>query len=436
MIVPRKIIFVWGLFLPFLVLAPHDPIFLKISLVFIAMLLVLSLTDALTAVSLKGSIHVSAPEICHIHLMREETLSLEISNDSQRSFDLLLNPSLPYRIRGKEAFYEMRLHGTSRNSFSLECVAERRGSFKYSFCMIEFPSLLGLWSYRKKAGLNCEIRVYPDLRKERKTLNAVISAFLNGVRSQQIVGQGRDFERLRDYQAGDSYDSMAWKATARKGRPVSKVFQAERTLKIYAAIDVSRLSGKLSSDGAPAIERFLSAALILGTAAERQGDLFGIIAFDEQVRRFIRASSGRPHHIACRDAVFSLESGMQSPFFENLFSFIRTKIRTRSIIFFLTDLGDPSIAESFASEIKLLSVQHLCMVNSIKDPRSSPIFEEGIGEEGEIPSALAGHISWMRLAALRRELANSGVRAVLSSHESFTSSLLGSYMDLKRRQLA
>jgi len=90
-----------------------------------------------------------------------------------------------------------------------------------------------------------EIRVYPNLHPERRNLAGL---FLNrgafGIHAQRQVGKGRDFEKLREYIPGDSYDEIHWKATAKRGHPVTKVFQVERTQEIVVVIDSSRLSAK------------------------------------------------------------------------------------------------------------------------------------------------------------------------------------------------
>src|SRR5207344_2975735 len=110
------------------------------------------------------------------------------------------------------------------------CTARRRGNFHLTRAVLECASPLGLWSIRKPKALHSEVRAYPNLWAERKSLAAL---FLHrgglGTHAQRQVGKGRDFEKLREYAAGDSYDEIHWKATARRGHPVTKVFQIERT---------------------------------------------------------------------------------------------------------------------------------------------------------------------------------------------------------------
>src|SRR5439155_1828093 len=113
-----------------------------------------------------------------------------------------------------------------------------------------------------------------------------------GLHAERQVGKGREFEKLREYVPGDGYDEIHWKATAKRGRPITKVFQIERTQEIYVVIDASRLSARSVKGGRPrdedrkadamrlphplqpstidappsatVLERFVTAALVLG----------------------------------------------------------------------------------------------------------------------------------------------------------------------------
>ena len=95
------------------------------------------------------------------------------------------------------------------------------------------------------------------------------------------------------------------------------------------------------------LERFLTAALVLGLAAEQQGDLFGLLAFTNKVETFVRAKNGKAHYSACRDALYRLQPQIVTPDFEEVCTFIRLRLRRRALLVVLTALDDPVLAESF-----------------------------------------------------------------------------------------
>ena len=197
--------------------------------------------------------------------------------------------------------------------------ARQRGVFQCPDVFVEAPSWAGCWALRKCFPVDAEIRVYPNLRRERRQL---ANLFLNrgqiGVHAQRMVGQGREYAQLREYAAGDSILDVHWKASAKRGELVTKTYQVERTQEVYLVVDHSRLSGLASTqrevediDDAyveTILERYVAAASVMSAVAEREGDLFGLLAFGHQVSRFVRASSGKQHGQVVQDALFDLKT--------------------------------------------------------------------------------------------------------------------------------
>src|SRR5437899_2362462 len=247
--------------------------------------------------------------------------------------------------------------------------------------------------------LRSELRVYPNFFTERRNLAALFlhrGAF--GLHAQRQLGKGREFEKLREYVPGDGYDEIHWKATARRGHPITKVFQIERTQEVYVVIDASRLSARETvsdakyqvsdrstttadppdtahlTPGTSTLERFVTAALVLGLAAEQQGDLFGLLTFTDRVGKFIRARNGKAHYSACRDALYTLQPQIVSPDYDEVCTFIRLRLRRRALLVFLTSLDDPVVADSFVKNMDLIRRQHLVLVNMLQPPGVAEVF--------------------------------------------------------------
>ena len=220
---------------------------------------------------------------------------------------------------------------------------------------------------RKTLPLQSEIRVYPNLAAERKKSPAFFKRGRLGVHGQRQIGKGREFEKLREYAAGDGFDDIDWKATARRGHPITRVFQIERTQEVYIILDASRLSARpvAGDPDATILERNVTASLLLALAAEKQGDLFGLITFSDRVHDFVRARNGKTHYGACRDALYTLQPRLVAPDFDELFSLLRLRLRRRALLIFLTELDDPIVAEAFQRNVPLLR-QHLILVGMAK----------------------------------------------------------------------
>lgn len=321
------------------------------------------------------------------------------------------------------------------------------GRYPLERIYLEMDSRHRFWAFRQALPVASELRVYPNLKTEYRLLKGMAFRHLNGIHTQRQVGKGRDFEQLREYLPGDGYEDIHWKATAKFSHPVTKVFQIERTQEIYVVLDASRLSGRTMSaadDGVTdgetppptLIERYITAALGLGVAAEQQGDLFGLLTFSDRVTRFARAGGGHAHFKTCLESIYTLRAEAVAPDFNDLFAFIATHLRRRALIVFLTSLDDPVLAESFAAHADMIRRQHVVLVNMIRPPGARPLFSDpAVDSPAGIHQALAGHQTWQHLRETQRRLQRLGVRLTLMETGRLSLQVISQYVQIKQRQM-
>ncbi len=180
----------------------------------------------------------------------------------------------------------------------------------------------------------------------------------------------------------------------------------------------------------------MTAALVLGLAAEQQGDLFGLLTFADKVEKFVRAKNGDAHYNACRDALYMLEPKIVTPDFDELCTFIRLRLRRRALLVFLTALDDPAVAESFVRNMDLIRRQHLILVNMIQPPGIKPLFADpNVSNVDDLYRELGGHLRWQNLRELQKILQRRGVQFSLLANERLSADLVSQYLNVKRRQL-
>jgi uncharacterized protein (DUF58 family) len=184
------------------------------------------------------------------------------------------------------------------------------------------------------------------------------------------------------------------------------------------------------------MERYAAAALVLGLAADRQADEFGVLAFDDRVRKFVRAKSGKAHYNVCRDALHTLQARSVSPDFAELFTFMATKIRRRALLILLTNLDDPVLAESFTANIDVISRRHLVLVNMLKPAAAQPLFSDpSANTVDDIYRKLGHHLQWRHLRETEKHLRRRGVGFCLLENENLCTDIVSQYLTVKRRQV-
>jgi uncharacterized protein (DUF58 family) len=463
MIVPRTRLLLWValIVLPFSAIGSTVPGALEISAWLIGGLVTLVLADALLARGRLDGLRVELPGLVRLQKDRPGFLGVRIHNEPQTARPIRLGFAFPQEIAAEDDRTALLPAGAVSSRIEWPLAPSKRGLYLLDRAYLEGVSPLGFWSVRRSQPVRAELRVYPNLFDERKNVAAVFLRRANlGAIAQRRAGQGREFEKLREYLPGDSLTDVHWKASAKRGHPVTKVFQIERTQEVYVIVDVSRLSARAvrveggggkwsaasSADGAippstftlhSTLERYVTSALILGLAAEQQGDQFGLVTFSDRVLSFVRAKSGQAHYDACRDRLYTLQPQGVSPDFEELCSFLRLRLRKRALLIFLTTLDDPMLAESFARATELINRQHLLLVNMLQPEGATPLFSDGApaGDLDDVYGRLGGHLRWRDLRDLSKTLERRGVRFSLLDPTRLAAQLVAQHAEVKGRQL-
>ncbi|WP_269524630.1 DUF58 domain-containing protein [Coraliomargarita parva] len=408
-------------------------------------ILLISLLDLLLSASRMKGLAVTLDPVTRLSRENPGRITVHIRVDGQPPEFLTVGLPLPVSFLQDDAVRRVKLVDSPSNHWTLDfpVTARLRGVFACPAAYVQLRSVLGLFDVRRVYRSEAEIRVYPNLRRERRQLaNLFLNRGLLGIHSQRMVGQGREYEQLREYATGDSIQDIHWKASAKRGELVTKTYQVERTQEIYFVIDHSRLSGlrttrsETDTDDDYAetlLERYVTAASVLGLVAEQAGDLFGLVAFGSQVSRFVRASSGKQHHQVIQDALFDLKSE-PGPFdLDELFSFLRMRLRRRALLIFMTDLNDHAAGEDFGRHVGMIAGQHHVLVNSIRREGVWPMYQNP--DAPDLVGELAGHLRWDGLRELQAELRAAGVEFAVLDDEKLSLDLVNQYLSVKQRQI-
>ena len=425
----------------------------------VGLLFILAVVDGVTARKRLEGVSIELPELVRLQKGREGSVNVRVRNATRAPRTIRIALPWPEELFvAKESQRVLLPRGADAAQMEWSVTARKRGRFRIDRAYFETPSTLGFWNARRSSAAALELRAYPDLRTERSSVAAIFLRRAGaGTRVQRQAGQGREFEKLREYMHGDSIEDVHWKASAKRGHLVTKIFQVERAQEVYVIVDASRLTARemagspvprFESSDSPgdaagaltasttALERFVTAALVLGVAAEQQGDQFGLITFSDRVLSFARAKSGQAHYDVCRERLFALQPQMVSPDFDELCSFIRVRLRKRALLIFLTALDDPLLAETFLGSVDLICRQHLVLVNMLTPAGAAPLFSDAdVRDVDDIYRRLGGHLRWRQLRELEKVLQRRGVQFSLLDPAKLSAQILAHHAEVKARQL-
>src|SRR5207247_3789152 len=115
-----------------------------------------------------------------------------IENLTGAALRVRLAATLPEGVHTEQPVLELAAP-PGRSTAPWSCTSITRGDHPLRELHMEAASPLGLWSVRTRRGLDCTLRVYPNLR-DRATAALFLRAAGPGVRLRRQRGKGKEFE--------------------------------------------------------------------------------------------------------------------------------------------------------------------------------------------------------------------------------------------------
>ena len=318
---------------------------------------------------------------------------------------------------------ELRVVGLVRGEAALGDVALR----------VRTP--LGLAARTLRYRLDDRVTVAPSLAGIRRFRWLAVHERLAaaGVRDARRRGEGSSFARLRDYAVGDDPRHIDWKATARRGHPITREFTVEQSQTVYVLVDAGRSMTQLAGDF-PRFEYALSSAMVLADVAVRAGDRVGAMVFDDQLRAFVPAQRGSAALNALRTALVPVQPTLVEPDYSAAFRALALRQRKRALVVMLTDVIDARAARSLLAHLTRGASRHLGVVVAL---RNEALLAASTRRAGEDPTALylraaSEELLDERAVALQR-MRDAGVVVLDVAPDAMAAAVVSQYLELKAR---
>lgn len=320
---------------------------------------------------------------------------------------------------------------------ALPLTAWRRGQGRVAWLALEWRSKLGFVVRRRSRPVQGPaIHVLPDLRAVQEAGLRAQNAkqYLQGLKVQRHIGDGREFDALREFQPGHDTRAIDWRTSARTRTLHVREYREERNHNIVAAIDCGRLMSRNLGEIAR-IDHALNASLHLAYASLQAGDRMGLMGFDQEQRFWLAPQHGRGALQRFVDATEALPYTLNVTDFRSACVQLDRKLKRRSVIIFFTELESQRQGEALAAALQTLAKKHLLVVAAVGEGDSSPVAAQPIERSEDIETTImAARLVGERDAALRA-LSARGIRTINASPARLAVALLNLYHDVKRRGL-
>ena len=359
----------------------------------------------------------------------------EVHNRSGRVIAFEVTEDVPDGIEVDEPVVRGEIRPRSRAEVRYVARPTRRGRYEWGDIHYRYQSVLGLVVRRGRIRGTSAVKVYPNVANVGRYELAVRQHRLAevGLTAAARRGQGSMFESLRDYVEGDDPADIAWKATARRGRPITRNFEMDRSQNVLIVLDCGRLMtaqvGELSR-----LDHAINATLLLTHVAAKQGDFVGLVAFSDRVERYVPPVRGRAAVTRMNEALYELEPRVREPNYEQACRFLALRHRKRSLIVIITDVIDAEASSMLLTYAARFARRHMPLCVTLRDLDVEHVCAARPSNAGDcFTKTVALQMQRRRAEALER-MRRTGVSVLDVDPREMTPRMLNRYLMLKRRQ--
>ncbi len=303
------------------------------------------------------------------HVGRTTTVDLVLANTTGASLRVDVRMPWPLGIDAAELRTELRVAAGGEARIPVACVPLRRGRVLLPPIGVGVFGPLGLLEHRSLRAREDSLRVAPGRPAgEVAALRARATSLQDaGMRRTPRRGSEWEFESLRDYVVGDEVRHLDWKASARRCRPVVRLFQEERNAELIVALDCGRLMNT-TIDGVRKLDLAMTPLLDVAAVALRRGERVGLLAFDKRVRAYLPPGAGMPRLAAMTAALADLEDDDEPTSHLRAVSHLEERQRRRCLVVVFTDFTDELSARDMYASLAALARRHTLVFVGVGDP--------------------------------------------------------------------
>ncbi|HHO59419.1 MAG TPA: DUF58 domain-containing protein [Thiotrichales bacterium] len=289
---------------------------------------------------------------------------LDIHNRSNRPCWLEYQPAFPAQLGADAQIKRFRVPAAGHLTDRFTLVASALGEIALGDYYLRVLGKYGLVWWHQRRQSDDRVRVAPA--------SAIFSTRSEGLQrdglrqSARRAFSGLEFLAHREYQYGDSLQSIDWKASARARKKMVRVKAQEQRIELLILLDCGRTS-QLKAGEISQLYHNVNIASKLSDIALQQGDSVACISYADKPLLTMPLSRGNRARMQLRSL---LQQATALPVESSLLLAAlqaRRLLGHRGLVVVLTDLHSGEMYSQFTRAIRLLSEKHLTLVASMED---------------------------------------------------------------------
>jgi uncharacterized protein (DUF58 family) len=380
----------------------------------------------------RGKVRVSREKPARLSVGIDNEVALLVENRGRRPVELILRDEAPLGFGVEPPLLQTEVPASGWVRLVYRLLPTARGNVRFGDIHIRQRCPLGLAWIDRKLDAAEEAQVYPNLLDVRR-YEALMRTTLvrqGGYHIKRLPGASQEFSHFRDYTVDDDFRHINWKATARRAKPITSIFESERSQDIIFCLDAGRMMaarvGTLTK-----FDHAINAILMLTHVSQRFQDNLGLLIFSHKVHEYVPPAKGKAQHARFLQVLYNIQPELCYVNYREAFGHLVARHPKRAVTLVFTDLLDNVVSAEYRDAVALLQRFHLSLTLAVADvplqqlAAATPVDMSQLYDIAVARELLTGR------AELLRGLERQGVMVVDTVPERLTIDAVNRYLALK-----
>lgn len=315
-------------------------------------------------------------------------------------------------------------------------IPRRRGLARIERLWLRWQGPMGFCQKQKKIALDRDVPVISNISAiERDALTILSRELYAGAKVQRDMGEGTEFESLREFALGLDPRGIDWKHSARHRTLLTREFRVERNHAIVFGIDSGRLMCEPLQDNISRLDHAVNAALMMGFVSLKLGDQVGLHAFSDTPHISTGLLSGTRAFSHLRGATVALDYSAEETNYTLGLMELANRLDRRSLVILFTDFEDTTSAELMLTNLAPLMKRHVVLFVAFRDEELDEIILNPPSRPEDVTRAVIAADLLSERELVFAKLEHMGAHIVDAPAEKIGVGLINQYLKIKRQNL-
>ena len=364
----------------------------------------------------------------------ENEIKLHLTNAYPFPVRLEIIDEIPPIFQRRDLLFVLQMGKQTDKVLKYHLRPVKRGVYGFGQINVFAGTKIGFISRRFKTGTPCNVKTYPSYiyLKQYEIIAASNKLDQAGNKKIRRIGQQLEPDQIKDYVKGDDYRTINWKATARRNKLMTNVFQEERAQNVYCIIDKGRTM-QSAFQGMTLLDYSINASLAISYVAMLKGDKAGLLTFERKFDTFVPPSRSPVQMNHIQEALYYQQTSFLESDFLSLYQQMNKNVKNRGLLLVFTNFDSVAAMQRQLRYLSMMTKRHSVLVVFFENTElKSLVGKQPENKEEAYETVIAEKLDYEKRLIIYK-LRQHNILSLLTSPNELTVNVINKYLEIKAR---